>query len=62
MDVSQVFGLGFLYPGYVADDDYPLMGDAARGPDGGYTRSPWSIRVLVGRDRLYQRGSKGDLA
>jgi hypothetical protein len=34
MDVSQVFGLGFLYPGYVADD-YPLIGEAARGHEGG---------------------------
>jgi hypothetical protein len=38
MDVAQVFGLGFLYPGYVADDSYPLMGEAARGPEGGDLR------------------------
>ncbi len=37
MHVSQIFGLGFLYPGYVAED-YPLMREAARGPDGGDLR------------------------
>ena len=37
MDVSQIFGLGFLYPGCAADD-YPLMGEAARRPEGGVLR------------------------